>query len=132
MTQKIVINIIDHKDQRYPTVGDWQFKKDTLEINVSNLGTDLPGTKMNCLVALHELVEALLCKFSVPEVTEDQVDAFDIAFEESRKEGDESEPGDDLRAPYHSQHKIATDIEKYLAVALEVNWEEYEKRINEL
>jgi hypothetical protein len=147
MTHKIIINVVDHVEQRYETVGDWVFndyKNDMilspgqdpnaprLVIRVSNLGNDLEGTKMNCLVAVHELIEALLCKFNEPEITGKEVDEFDFHFEEARGENDNSEPGDSPEAPYHEQHKTATVIEMALASALKVSWEQYEKRINEL
>jgi hypothetical protein len=140
----IFIKIIPHKEQRYETVGDWQFEKlhkgeqyikvltkeqsEFLGITVS----DLADERMNCLVIFHELIEALLCKFSSPEVTAVQVDEFDTEFEKLRKPDDESESGDDPRAPYHSQHQIATVFEKEFARQLGVNWEEYNKKINEL
>jgi hypothetical protein len=133
MSQNILIQVINHNKQRYETIGDWQFLgESTLSIKVSNLGNDLEGTKFNCLVAVHELIEALLCKFAVPEITSTQVDEFDIEFERQRKEGDTSEPGNDPRAPYHFQHLSATIIEKYFAIALGVSWDEYEKRVNSL
>ena len=129
MTQKITIEVINHKSQRYETCGDWQFKDDNnLLIRVSNLN----DTKMNCLVAIHELVEALLCKFNDPEITTAQVDSFDMKFEKNRKEEDNSEPGDCPEAPYYEQHKLATVIERALASALKVDWEDYEKRIDSL
>lgn len=129
MTQKITIEVINHKSQRYETCGDWQFKDDNnLLIRVSNLN----DTKMNCCVALHELIEALLCKFATPEVTEKVVDEFDFAFEKNRKRGDTSEPGEDARAPYFEQHLFASGIERAFAYALKVNWEDYETRIDSL
>jgi hypothetical protein len=129
MSQNILIQVIKHENQRYPTVGDWTFVgQNNLVIHVSDLG----DTKMNCLIAVHELIEALLCKFAVPEITSTQVDEFDIEFERQRKEGDTSEPGNDPRAPYHFQHLSATIIEKYFAIALGVSWDEYEKRVNSL
>ena len=129
MSQRIVAKVIDHKDQRYRTVGDWEFTdEDTLQINVSDLG----DMKMNCLIVIHELIEAILCKFDSPEITTAIVDAFDIEYEELREESDYSEPGDDPRAPYHEQHRIATVIEMTLAEVLKVSWGDYEERINEL
>ena len=129
MSQKIVIKVIDHKNHRYPTVGDWEFiGENDLVIRVSELG-DL---KMNYLASIHELVEALLCKFASPEVTGKEVDEFDMKFEKDRKENDDSEPGDQPYAPYHNQHKVATFIEMLLADTLEVSWADYEKRINSL
>jgi hypothetical protein len=55
----ITIETIPAAKMRYPTVGDWQFKPDgTLHITVSRM-TD---RRYEFLLALHELVEALLYK----------------------------------------------------------------------
>ena len=127
--QNVKIEVISHNQQRYETCGDWIFiDENTLLIRVS----DLKDTKFNMLVAVHELIEALLCKFNEPEITGKEVDEFDFHFEEARGENDNSEPGDSPEAPYHEQHKTATVIEMALASALKVSWEQYEKRINEL
>jgi hypothetical protein len=74
---------------RYPTAADWQFKPDgSVHITV----TRMSDHRYEFLLALHELVEALLCKATgVPQAA---VDAFDIEYEQHRKPGDDSEPGD--------------------------------------
>jgi hypothetical protein len=41
---------------------------------------------------------------------------FDKAYEAKRKPDDDSEPDDDLKAPYYRQHQTATGIERLLAV----------------
>jgi hypothetical protein len=79
------------------------------------------------LVAVDELIECLLC--DERGITDKEVTAFDTAYEASRKEGDISEPGDDLRAPYYKEHQFATELEHELADELEVNWHEYEDAI---
>jgi hypothetical protein len=130
---KIMIQTISHNEQRYETVGDWQFTQvaiplvepiDALLINVSDLGDE----KMNCLIAIHELVEALLCRFHEPEITGKEVDEFDFHASEAGIE----EPGEDERAPYHNQHRIATRFEQFLCQELNVDWKEYEKKIDSL
>jgi len=66
------------------------------------------------LVALHELVEALLCQQSG--VSQERVDAFDKAYEAKRPLADkDSEPGDDPAAPYNRQHVIASVTERLAA-----------------
>jgi hypothetical protein len=126
MNMNINITVIPHNEQRYNTVGDWQFDDHgNLTIKVSNLKDD----KMNYLIAIHELIEAFLCRYNQPEITGREVDEFDFAFESNN---DFSEAGDDPRAPYHIQHRFASAIEILLAVALGVNWKEYEERINSL
>lgn len=127
---KIIITTTDHKNQRYPTVGDWYFEKtvteEVLQIKVSKLS----DWRREMLIAVHELVEVLLCKHDG--VTQEQVDAFDMAFEKTRPEGNEDEPGDSTEAPYRRQHCIATGIERILAAELEVDWSEYEKELMNL
>ena|SRR5208337_105141 len=149
----IVIRTIDHKDQRYETVGDWQFIGPNLLITVSDLGNN----KMNALIAIHELIEALLCKFNDPEITTEMVDSFDMSKQVCPDCGgngliswghlvspgpcqlcggtghlDLDEPGSDPTAPYYIQHLQATIIEELLSIWLKIDWKEYEKRIQEL
>jgi len=72
---KIVIETIPHNDHRYDTVGDWYYDKDeVLQIRVSNLY----DWRKEALIAVHELVEALMCKSSG--VSQWQVDSFDKKF----------------------------------------------------
>jgi len=124
---KIVIETIPHKDQRYPTVGDWFFnEKGDLTIQVPDLG----DWKQEALVAIHELVEVVLCKSQG--VTQEQVDEFDLKFESSRPENDLSEPGDATEAPYKVQHCFATGVERLLAAELGVDWHQYEQHLQEL
>ena len=123
----VKIEIIPHDQHRYPTVGDWFFDKDeNLTIRVSDLG----DWRREMLIALHELVEVLKCKHDG--VSQEAVDAFDIAFEKAREEGNEDEPGDDPQAPYVKQHCLATGIERIMAAELGVNWKEYEQALSEL
>jgi hypothetical protein len=156
---RIVIETIEHKDQRYPTVGDWfydytYFCKEcsqsiitprveavtcagcrrehlplinvTLNIRVSKL----PCWEMEALIAVHELVEVLICR--ADRVEQKSVDDFDIEFENRRAKGNNDEPGDDPNAPYKKQHCIATGVERILAAALGVNWSDYADEIEKL
>lgn len=127
MSLNIKINTIDHKKQRYETVGDWHYiSGDNLNIHVSNMG----DWRKEALVAIHEQVEALLCRNMG--IKQDLVDDFDIEFEKHRKEGNTDEPGDDPKAPYKRQHFIATTIERILCAEFGLDWNEYEKVINSL
>lgn len=117
------IEIIPHSSQRYETVGDWFFHHGDLVIRVSELG----DWRKEMLIAVHELVEVLLCRHQG--VTQEQVDKFDMEFEQAREEGDLSEPGDDPKAPYKRQHCIATGVERMLAAELEVDWKTYEEQL---
>lgn len=119
----IVIKTIPHNAQRYDTCGDWRFNGETLEIYVSECGE----WRYEFLVAMHEAIEAMLCKHHG--VKEEAVTAFDMVYEAQRKLDDISEPGDSPKAPYHREHRYATDIELFLAHEFSVDWSEYEKRI---
>jgi len=124
---KIIIETIPHKEQRYPTVGDWFYDPDgTLHIKVSQLS----DWRREVLIAVHELVEVVLCKNDG--ISQDVVDQFDFQIEENRKEGDLSEPGDDPSAPYRKQHCLATGVERVLSAELGVAWSDYEKELESL
>lgn len=121
---KITIETIPHEKQWYPTVGDWEWiDNESLSIRVSELG----DWRYNALVAIHELVEVLKCKHDG--VTQESVDKFDIEYEKSRAEDDDSEPGDSPQSPYKEQHCLATGIERILASALGVDWKDYDEVI---
>ena len=123
---RIIIETIPHKRQRYETCGDWYFRKGVLHIKVSKMS----DWRREMLVAVHELVEVLLCKDRG--ITTAEVDAFDKAFEKARAPGNEDEPGDDPKAPYRKEHFFATNIERLLSAELRVDWAKSDKEINGL
>jgi len=123
----ITIRAVDHKDQRYPTCGDWQFDAEgNLTITVSKLN----DWRHEMLLAVHELYEAILCEHAG--ITQELVDKFDMDFEAKRASTDDSEPGDHPDAPYRLPHFRATNVERQLADHLAVDWQEYETEINSL
>lgn len=123
----INIEIIPHEQHRYTTVGDWWFDNHgVLQIRVSQLS----DWRREALIAVHELVEVLICKHDG--VSTETVDKFDKDFEASRKPDNGDEPGDEPNAPYVKQHCIATGIERILAAALDVQWKPYEQELDEL
>jgi hypothetical protein len=127
---RIVIETIPHDQQRYDTVGDWQFIGDDLIIKVSKFFPKLvrepivPYDNYEFLIGIHELIEAILCK--AYGIKEEEVDYFDMSHE------NHPDPGSLKDAPYYRQHLIATIIEKMLASELGVIWEEYEEAIDNL
>jgi hypothetical protein len=123
---KILIETIPHSEQRYPTCGDWLEKDGVLHIRVSGE----IGEESALLVALHELVEVTLCKRRG--ISEKAVDEFDIAYEKTRPENDDSEPGDSPDAPYRKEHFFATNIERLMAEQMGVDWAEHDERILKL
>ncbi len=120
---------IPHNEQRYETAGDWQAQKDgSCHITVSRL----PDPRYEILVAIHELIEATLC--AQRGIKQSDVDTFDQLFEHERGNlgalhGPDDEPGDDPRAPYRRQHRIATAIEMLLATEMGVDWADYEREL---
>jgi hypothetical protein len=121
----IEIKTVPHKDQRYNTVGDYSFKDGKESILVS----DMNNWKYETLVAIHEIIEEVLCRDR--NIKDEDITNFDEEFDKNRPAGDFSEPGDDESAPYHKEHMFATEVEKMLAKKLNVDWDEYNNKIAE-
>jgi hypothetical protein len=145
---RVVIDIIDHSDQHYDTIGDYWMAKthswrgpdgpgtseDTLMIVVSKLG----DWKLEMLVAIHELTETLLMLSDG--VPLESSTTFDVEFEKARAmTGNDNwftfrgreypandEPGDSPDSPYRAQHNYATAVERMLCAAMGVDWAAYE------
>lgn len=111
----IRIEFVPSKDQRYDTIGDWYFDAaGDLVIRVSNDDPFFPTEDEQVLVALHELVEVLLCRKRG--ITQDMVDEFDMrgaGAEYCKEEG--TEPGDHPEAPYRREHRFAMIVEHLMA-----------------
>lgn len=102
---------------RFDQIGDWP--------NWDNIiVSDLPDEKYMFLIALHEFVEAQLCKFEG--ITPEQVDSFDANWQ-----GD-GEPGDDPNCPYQKQHNCATLVEMLVCHELGLNWAQYNLILNHI
>ena len=85
--------------------GDWFFNDDG-DLVVRAIGTELKDPEV-FLYALHELIEAYLCvQEGVPQAA---VDNFDAAYSGC------GEPGDEIAAPYRTQHRRAMLIEHLMA-----------------
>lgn len=116
---QITIRTIPHAEGRYAAegqdwAGDWYAGPDGgLIIEVS----DAVPENERWLIAFHEMIEAELCLRRG--VTAQMVDEFDFAFK-----GD-GEPGDDPKAPYAREHRIATVLEDLMA--REFGIEDYDK-----
>ncbi len=114
---------IPHKGQAYDTVGNYQEVHGVTFFTISEMADE----RYEHLVAVHELIEKILCTHrGIPDAA---IDAFDLAFEHDRAEGDESEPGHDPRAPYHREHVFAEKLERLLAEELGVEWETYDRTV---
>lgn len=124
---RLIKKIIPHNEQRYDTCGDWIWTSSgDLYITISDTGNKL----YNELIGFHEEIEALLCRQRG--ITQEEVDSFDMEYEARRPEGDTSEPGDSLKAPYYNEHQFATCLERLMALELGVNWKEYDEKVSSL
>jgi hypothetical protein len=115
---EITVRAIPYSQMRYPTLGDWQFKGDALEVTVAQQ----EDWRHEALLAVHEIVEALACKYNG--VSETAVDAFDLAHL------DAEEPGELPDCPYGAEHADAYAIERVVARILNVNWRAYNKALD--
>lgn len=121
---RIIIETIDHDLQEYSTVGNyWTEENGDWHIVVSKMG----DWRKEFLVAIHELSEMALCKERG--ITDGEITAFDVEFEDRRKPGDLSEPGDSREAPYSNEHCAATAVERMMCAALSLPWQDYENTI---
>jgi hypothetical protein len=120
MFHSIQIETKPPKEMRYRTVGDWFFTAQGLTIQVADTG----NWKYNILVAIHELIEVILCRDAG--VTEKQVDKFDLAHQ------DDEDPGTHPKAPYGVQHLTAMGVEMILAACMGVKWRAYEESLDRI
>ena len=97
----------------YNRVGDWHWEGERLHIWVQ----DMKDERHEWLIALHEIVEAYLCKVS--QVSEESIDEYDKA-----NEGKWIPAG-----PGYREHLTATGIESILASITGVNWDKYEEEV---
>ena len=124
----ITVELVKHSEQRYDTVGDWQFDPGmiapgstrSLKIKVSETGVP----EYNQLLTIHEIIEAVLCKNAF--IGENEVDHWDQSHLVS------PDPGSIKGCPYYDQHRMASIIERMLADEMGVDWDDYEKTLEEL
>ncbi len=131
----ITIKTIQHAEQRYETPGNYGENQDhSVWFEISDLGNET----QEMAIALHELLERHLCKLHGVNLA--KIDEWDIAYEKIRKERGvlpcgcpiQEEPGDDMHAPYHNEHFLATLFEKEFMHICGEDWEEYDKKVNAL
>lgn len=118
---RFVLKVVEHKKQRYETIGDW-IPGNPAKIIASDVGNQ----DYEFMILMHELVEYYLCKKRG--ITDRKVVKFDRKYEKDRVLGKHtvtSEPGNNRRAPYRKEHKFATRIEKLVGKRLGVDWDEY-------
>ena len=113
---RIEIKSIDPAAIRYSTCGDWQWLPDgSMKVSVP----DYANRNSEFLVALHEMVEAWLCRKD--HITEAEVSSWDMNNPELE------EPGDSKNAPYHHQHMVAMNVERIVCEAMKIPWEDHQR-----
>lgn len=123
----IEIHSAPEKMIRSSQSGDWRYN---YQSHFNILVSDQLKEPSQLAVAIHELVEAYLCRDAG--IPEKEVCDFDDRYEKERKEGrhpQEHEPGDDPEAPYREQHMAATHVERAVCHALGLNWTEHEQSV---
>jgi len=128
----IFCNSITHKNQRYETCGDYLYENLPGYGKAQKFFISRTIRDYEFLIFIHELVEWYLTLKRG--IKEKDITNFDLTFEKERIDGKWTyeEPGNDKRAPYRKEHIFATKIEKIVARELGVDWDEYDKTINEL
>lgn len=116
---RIVIEAVPQHAMRPPydqdMSGDWLYEGRDLVIRAT--GTDLSDPE-TFLLALHELIEAYLCRHRG--ITQAQVDRFDEAMARVPLNPDyphdpDAEPGDHPASPYRREHRFSCLIEFMVA-----------------
>ena len=116
-----------HRDGRPPTLPDGgRLAAQTRRSAYLRLADARPALRVPG--GMHEAIEAYLCKQAG--ISQVAVDRFDQAYERRRKPGDDSEPGDDPKPPYHKEHMFASKVERMLANKLGVNWSAYDREVS--
>ena len=127
--EKITIHFVDHNTQRYNTVGDWYYDGTENHVNgelvimVSKSTNEVAGF----MIAIHEMVEALLCRQAG--ITVEAVDNFDL---HAANYSDNGEPGEIPSCPYYDQHQTAEIFERMLGQFMGLKWHDYENALDML
>ena len=150
MDREFWVQFIPHKQQRYDTCGDYEeLAPDLTKFSISRLSP----VKYSWLIFLHEIIEWSICRLTGVKMA--AIDKFDMEYEKARQQYERGErydsliggplpcrapcgcplrdePGDDPCAPYFHAHQCATLCEKAIARELGIDWEAYDKAVNEL
>jgi len=122
---EIFIKAQPYQDMRYSTCGDYWFdaEEGRYDIRVVETGND----DYDFLIMLHELIEMYLVKKRG--ISEPDIMAFDIKFDESDKEG---APGDEIDCPAYKEHQFAEGMERIMCNEMNIPWHTYSDIIDGL
>lgn len=115
------VKVVPPEQMRYASCDDYTEQPDgSVLFTIADTGS----LRSNLLVLVHALVEyALVEKAKIPLSL---VDAWDM----TRPDDDDTEPGDDPQSPYHKQHMLASAFERIVSDGLREDWFEHEARID--
>lgn len=117
----LIVSMIDHKEQRYNTAGDYLEVGKSWILNISKT----EDWRCSAAVLIHEIVEMFLTKHNG--VKWEDIDAFDTGIGK-----DLADPGLCPAAPYHKEHMIAEEFEREFVVQIGLTWEEYQDALDSL
>lgn len=109
------------------TGADWWWEGDTLQVRVA---AELTDWKERAALIVHEVAEALISRDMGITVT--QVDDYDAKFEREHPGDGTTNVGDIDDCPYRQPHNYATAIERVLASAMNISWQNYDDRLSQL
>ncbi len=124
--KKITIEFINSEEQLYPTCGNYFETENEYKFFI----TKQDDPKKNLLILFHEMVEYALC--TDRGISEKEITDFDLEWNkklESRDTTLEDEPGNEKLAPYYKEHRFSENIERLMALALNIDWADYEKNL---
>jgi hypothetical protein len=118
----IVIRVIPEVQQRAEVNGaDWFFDADgNLQVRVSPMS----DWRYETALALHEVFEACLCKNNG--VTQKSVDDFDMAYDKAHPDEPDLNAGDEVDAPYATEHNFAIIVDRLFIGACGLKWKVYD------
>lgn len=124
--KRINIEFIDGKDQRYPTCGDYWETDNSYEFRI----TKQDNSDKNILILIHEIVEYFLC--TKKGISEKVITDFDLLWNQCAGTNKADEPGNEGgkfelvgKAPYYKEHRFAENIERQIALEMDIDWSEY-------
>jgi uncharacterized protein (DUF1697 family) len=125
--QKIQVEIVPLKKQRYETLGDYYEKAGVLHFKITNTGNPF----YNKLILIHELIEQTLTE--AMGIKESTILRHDLEFEKLIKDGKvdpDAEPGEHKNSPYRREHILAETVERLMLNHLNLEtYAEYNKKL---
>ncbi|MBF0555646.1 MAG: hypothetical protein HQK96_14040 [Nitrospirae bacterium] len=126
----IIIKIVEQKEQKFLTQGDWRpDEHGDMIITI----TKCPDWRHEAGIAVHELVELYISKNLG--ITIEQCDEFDAMYEEGYRSGKiplNKEPGYDKKCPYFLGHVWGDRFSFVLLWLLGVKWKDYVRETDKL